>query len=156
MGGIVTDLDGRATGVERLYAIGECACTGLHGANRLASNSLSECFVFGRRAALAGLEEPLPEEPEPHPGEPIEPPTRETRKAVWRLAGLERNARDLDELANDPHPLARLVAVSAKAREETRGSHARAEFPEPDPRLDERHTIVDPGSANPRFELWPS
>ena len=55
MGGIVTDLDGRAEGVPGLFAVGECACTGLHGANRLASNSLSECFVFGRRAALAGL-----------------------------------------------------------------------------------------------------
>ena len=61
MGGIVTDLDGR-TSVERLYAVGECACTGLHGANRLASNSLSECFVFGRRAALAGLDDPEPDD----------------------------------------------------------------------------------------------
>ncbi len=59
MGGIVSDLEGRA-GVAGLYAVGECACTGLHGANRLASNSLSECFVFGRRAALAGLGEPWP------------------------------------------------------------------------------------------------
>jgi L-aspartate oxidase len=156
MGGIVTDLDGRATGVERLYAVGECACTGLHGANRLASNSLSECFVFGRRAALAGLDEALPGEPLPYAGEPIEPPTRETRKAVWRLAGLERNATDLEDLAKDPHPLARLVAVSAKARQETRGSHARAEFPEPDPRLDEQHTILDPGTDTPRFESWRS
>src|SRR5829696_4172662 len=55
MGGIVTDLEGRAEGVPGLFAVGECACTGLHGANRLASNSLSECFVFGRRAALAAL-----------------------------------------------------------------------------------------------------
>jgi L-aspartate oxidase len=156
MGGIVTDLDGSSTGVERLYAVGECACTGLHGANRLASNSLSECFVFGRRAALAGLDEALPGEPVAYPGEPIEPPTRETRKAVWRLAGLERNAADLDELANDPHPLARLVAVSARAREETRGSHARAEFAQPDPRLDEQHTILDPGADTPRFEPWRS
>ena len=58
IGGVVTDLYGRS-GVAGLYAVGETACTGLHGANRLASNSLSECFVFGRRAALAALEEPV-------------------------------------------------------------------------------------------------
>ncbi len=50
MGGIKTDLDGR-TNIEGLYACGECASTGIHGANRLASNSLLECLVFGRRAA---------------------------------------------------------------------------------------------------------
>ena len=57
MGGIATDLDGRSS-LPGLYAIGECACTGLHGANRLASNSLAECLVFGRRAALAATAEP--------------------------------------------------------------------------------------------------
>ena len=57
MGGIATDLEGRAT-LPGLYAVGECSCTGLHGANRLASNSLSECFVFGARAARAALDEP--------------------------------------------------------------------------------------------------
>ena len=60
MGGIATDLEGR-TAVGGLYAVGECACTGLHGANRLASNSLSECFVFGYRAARAGLAGPAVE-----------------------------------------------------------------------------------------------
>src|SRR5947209_19042395 len=59
MGGIVTDLHARST-VPGLLAVGETACTGLHGANRLASNSLSECFVFGARAAAAALDEPAP------------------------------------------------------------------------------------------------
>jgi L-aspartate oxidase len=153
MGGIVTDLHGLAT--ERLYAVGECACTGLHGANRLASNSLSECFVFGRRAALKGLDDPAPGAPVAYPGDPIQAPSRETRKAVWRLAGLERSAADLEELSRDPYPLARLVAISARAREETRGSHARAEFPEADPRLDRRHTVLDAGTEAPRLETWP-
>ena len=57
VGGIVTDLDGRSE-VPGLYAAGECAATGVHGANRLASNSLLECLVFGRRAALSALAEP--------------------------------------------------------------------------------------------------
>src|SRR5947209_5623194 len=54
MGGIATDLDARST-LDGLYAVGECSCTGLHGANRLASHSLTECFVFGSRAARAAL-----------------------------------------------------------------------------------------------------
>ncbi len=59
VGGIVTDLDGRSR-LPGLYAAGECACTGVHGANRLASNSLLECLVFGRRARSAALAaEPL-------------------------------------------------------------------------------------------------
>ena len=57
IGGIVTDVDGRTT-VPGLFAAGECAATGVHGANRLASNSLLECLVFGRRAARAALAEP--------------------------------------------------------------------------------------------------
>jgi L-aspartate oxidase len=54
MGGIRTDVDGRST-LPGLYAAGEVACTGVQGANRLASNSLLECLVFGRRAALAAI-----------------------------------------------------------------------------------------------------
>jgi len=156
MGGIVTDLDGRSA-VPGLYAVGECACTGLHGANRLASNSLSECFVFGRRAALHALDEPPPDgvPDAPAPPEPIAPPpTRETRKAMWSRAGLERDADGLRPLLDDPHPLARLVARSALFREESRGAHARADFPDTDPALDERHTILDAGSDAPRLEHW--
>lgn len=151
MGGIVTDLDGRAQ--NRLYAVGECACTGLHGANRLASNSLSECFVFGRRAALAALDDDAPAQ-----GATIEAdvtaPTRETREAVWQLAGLERTQANLERLLEDPYPLARLVAASALHRHETRGAHGRAEYPETDPHLDAHHTILDPGSETPRYEAW--
>ena len=155
MGGIVTDLDGRSE-VEGLYAVGECACTGLHGANRLASNSLSECFVFGRRAALHALDEPEPPAAAaPGDAEPVAPrPTRETRKAMWRHAGLERDADGLAPLLDDPHPLARLVARSALFREESRGAHARADFPETDPSLDHRHTVIAAGSDEPRLQYW--
>jgi L-aspartate oxidase len=154
MGGIVTDLDGHSQ-VQGLYAIGECACTGLHGANRLASNSLSECFVFGRRAALHAVGRPGPETGAAATSsqEPVAPPpTRETRKAMWRHAGLERDADGLRPLLDDPHPLARLVARCALFREESRGAHARADFPDTDTALDGRHTVLD--DADPRLETW--
>ncbi len=54
---------------------------------------------------------------------------------MWRHAGLERTAEGLEPLLSDPHPLARLVAASALSREETRGAHARADFPETVPNL---------------------
>src|SRR5215210_6021205 len=73
MGGVAADLDCRAT-LPGLYAVGECACNGLHGANRLASNSLAECFVFGRRAARAACGEPPL--PDPGPAPATEPPPR--------------------------------------------------------------------------------
>ncbi len=153
MGGVATDLDGRA-GVDALYAVGEVACTGLHGANRLASNSLSECFVFGRRAALAGLQEPPPEAVGEPVGDPPEAPSRETREAMWRLAGLERTATDLEELQDDPHPLARLVAACALRREETRGGHARAEFPKSDGALDHQHSTIQPQAFASDLVFW--
>jgi L-aspartate oxidase len=155
MGGITTDLDGRST-APGLFAVGECACTGLHGANRLASNSLSECFVFGRRAALSGLDEPAPPgRLDAPPAEDLAPaPSRETRKAMWREAGLERTAAGLHRLLGDPHPLARLVAASALAREETRGAHARADFPATDPSLDLRHSVLSAQADRPSHVRW--
>lgn len=153
MGGIATDLDGRAS-LPGLYAVGECACTGLHGANRLASNSLSECFVFGRRAALAALGEPALSAP-PEPGEALARPqlTPASREGLWRHAGIERDADGLRTLLDDPHPLVRLVAACALGREESRGAHLRRDYPERDAALDEHHTVVR-GADEPVLERW--
>jgi L-aspartate oxidase len=153
MGGIVADLDG-ATTVPGLYAVGESACTGLHGANRLASNSLSECFVFGARASFAAFSEPRTESGEPPAAPAIEAPSRETRAALWQHAGLVRDAEGLTALAGDPHPLARLIARHALLRQESRGAHTRADFPDTDPALDLHHSVTRGGSDEPDFERW--
>ena len=140
MGGIATDLEGRSS-LPGLFAVGECACNGLHGANRLASNSLTECFVLGARAAAAAASEPAAgPAPEP-PDWRFEPPPAETREAVWRLAGPLRRAEQLERLLEDPYPLARQIARFALERRESRGSHRRIEFPEPDPALDGCHLV---------------
>ncbi len=154
IGGVMTDLQGRS-GVAGLYAVGETACTGLHGANRLASNSLSECFVFGRRAALAALSEPAARDGAPQqPGAtPLPSVEQATRTALWRHAGIERDAQGLTTLLEDPHPLARLIARSALEREESRGTHTRTDRPERDPSLDGRHVVLAPGEE-PRWQAW--
>lgn len=153
IGGVRTDLHGLST-LPGLLAVGESACTGLHGANRLASNSLSECFVFGTRAAHAALELEAPAAVRPHHGEwRFTAPTDSTRDSVWRLAGPIREAAKLEELLGDPYPLARLVAASALAREESRGVHRRTDRPRLDPRLDGRHVIVA-ADGSTRLERW--
>jgi L-aspartate oxidase len=157
MGGVACDLDGR-TCVPGLHVIGETACTGLHGANRLASNSLAECIVYGGRAARAALDAPvLPDAPDAPPTAPaVAAPSRETREALWRHAGIERDAAGLRTLLDDPHPLARAIGAAALAREESRGAHRRLDHPRQDPALDLVHTVVEPRGAGDttRRERW--
>jgi L-aspartate oxidase len=153
MGGVVTDLDGR-TEVSGLYAAGECACTGVHGANRLASNSLLECLVFGRRAALAALTEPEPTarlDPPPD-APPAERVTPALRRALWRDAGLVRDAAGLERVRRRPHLLASLIAESALTRTESRGAHFRADFPNEDSSL-AGHVVLRAGEP-PALESW--
>ena len=152
MGGIVTDLDGRST-LPGLYAVGECACTGLHGANRLASNSLSECFVFGVRAARAAAAEPEAGPPGELPAFRFSPPTTATRAAIWRDAGPSRDEASLTRLLGDPYPLAALIAASALERRESRGAHRRSDHPLPDPVLDGTHLVIEAGGGL-RREPW--
>jgi L-aspartate oxidase len=107
MGGIRTDVDGR-TSLRGLYAAGEAACTGVHGANRLASNSLLEGLVFGARAAKAMLEDGSPLEPAGNLDRECQPPdaqeeeaiemaVRALRSAMWTRAGLLREESSLKE-----------------------------------------------------------
>jgi L-aspartate oxidase len=152
MGGVACDLDGRSS-LPGLYAVGESACTGLHGANRLASNSLAECFVFGRRAALAACDDPEPAAADLDDRVHTRPPSGQTRAALWRHAGLQRDGDSLRELLTDPFPLVRLIGASCLAREESRGAHQRRDHPRTDPALDAMHTLVDSG-GQPRFERW--
>lgn len=161
MGGIVSDLNARST-VPGLLAVGECSCTGLHGANRLASNSLAECMVFGRRAALSALAVDSPAEnvladvragkvaaseytPDPDPAA--------TRQLLWESAGIERTESELSKLSASPNPLVRLIGANSLARKETRGAHHRTDYPEMDSALDFQHFVAS-GDEAPRAERW--
>jgi L-aspartate oxidase len=141
MGGIVTDADGR-TSLAGLFAAGECASTGVHGANRLASNSLLEAAVFGARAgqaaaaeaesATACLRRPVP---------PMLPPEalQRLRQLMSRHAGVVRDATGLTTLLLEieameaahgrsaPLVAARLIIACALLRTESRGGHFRSD-----------------------------
>jgi len=142
IGGVVADVDGRTT-LPGLYAVGESACSGLHGANRLASNSLSECFVFGARAAAVAVAEPERGVSPPPPRWRFEPPAAATRDAMWRGAGPRREASGLAALLHDGYPLARMIGRSALERRESRGVHRRSDHALRDPALDGVHLVVD-------------
>ncbi len=187
MGGVAVDLDARTT-VPGLWAIGEVACTGVHGANRLASNSLLEGLVFGRRAAqaiTADLADPTALDRWPvlprMTGTPSPPATvwdlvgaPATAQAgiqaiMWERVGLYRDGAGLMSAAHDLRRLAatldewpasgraeretanmltvaQLVAIAALLRDESRGAHARVDFPDAQPRYaGDRHFIIKPG-----------
>jgi L-aspartate oxidase len=154
MGGIAADLRGRSS-MPRLYAVGESARTGVHGANRLASNSLLEGLVFAERVAR-DLVATAPLKREPAAGRWKVPPLAdrgaaqvaadEIRAAMWDGAGIARTApglhrtlERLDGIADRlPHgateelnmlQTARLVAEAALLRKESRGGHYRADYP---------------------------
>jgi L-aspartate oxidase len=165
MGGVRTDLHGR-TNVARLYAAGEVACTGVHGANRLASNSLLEGVVFGARAGAHMRESSRDSRGNPESAAPAAAfpcvPADEVRSVAWEACGILRNgaalARAIDRLssiraassvrASRPHHELRnihlvtlLIARCALAREESRGGHYRSDFPEPRPEFQLHSTI---------------
>jgi len=189
IGGVKTDLWGR-TSLPGLYAAGETAASGVHGANRLASNSLLEGLVFGARSGQAMMKDApikkkhaagLPGSPAPRPGDPTQtqtPPHKNStttpapealariREVMWKSVGILRSGKDLTsaieqlqalELPNtdkhgrpecelrNMHELALLIAKAALARQESRGSHYRSDFPYRDDEDFGKHSIVQRG-----------
>ncbi|HLK03030.1 MAG TPA: L-aspartate oxidase [Candidatus Acidoferrum sp.] len=189
MGGVKTDLWGR-TSIPCLYAAGETADTGVHGANRLASNSLLEGLVFGARSGIAMMQDapvagappkkatsttlpgkraPQPDshdaEKHPHTAPPESALRKQIRDIMWRHVGILRSGKDLkaaltqleemqipeagatreeNELKN-LHSLAKVITRSAIAREESRGSHYRSDFPYRDDDDFQKHSLIRKG-----------
>ena len=158
-GGVRADLDG-ATSIPGLYAVGEVAATGVHGANRLASNSLTEAVIAGRRVGIRLAQQPSSRETSmqltdvPH-GRGVDASSREALAAEMSLhagvvrerAGLEHVRGELDATppssataldlatleATNLHTTSLLLVAAATVREESRGCHRRSDFEQTDP-----------------------
>ncbi|HSN12784.1 MAG TPA: L-aspartate oxidase [Propionibacteriaceae bacterium] len=163
MGGVQVDLDGRTT-VAGLFAVGEVASTGLHGANRLASNSLLEAVVCGRRVAAqlrrmtpyaAGALPAAAPATAPLPAGPSDPTVERVRRILTQAAGVLRDAEGLevalellrDHVDTDAGLVGYLVVRSALQREESRGGHTRTDFPHRSPEV--RHTMMTEHDLSP-------
>lgn len=169
MGGVRTDLYGR-TSIPGLYAAGEVACSGIHGANRLASNSLLEGLVFGARAARAAKEDGW-ERPSrfrsPHRREGRaswrvpDQIVHRVREVMWQKVGLLRSEKELqralaelealrspasDDATENFLTVAQLIARAALFRRESRGGHYRTDYP----RRDDEHWLVHSGQQRGR------
>lgn len=169
MGGIKTDLSGRST-ISGLYAAGEAACTGVHGANRLASNSLLEGLVFGARVSDSMRNQVRTSSAPPcksikHDTESQNAVeiTKELRESMWQHAGVIRNKEGLQQLQREIVDLkgalgkvssrqaietrnlltvAELITRFALAREESRGAHFRSDFPKREDARFQKHSVV--------------
>jgi L-aspartate oxidase len=161
MGGIQTDLQGR-TSIPRLFAAGEAACTGVHGANRLASNSLLEGVVFGTRAGRAMREcagKHVAHAAVPGMSGPGGLAPDVTRRIAWEKCGIVRDQAGLEEalvllagdtpgaaggpgsaVARNMQQVAMLIARCALARRESRGGHFRADYPAKDAEF-QKHSV---------------
>jgi L-aspartate oxidase len=179
MGGVRTDLNGRTT-LPGLYAAGEVACTGVHGANRLASNSLLEGLVFGARAGKAALEseqfkvnsskfELLDSViSNPPAGEIAAAVCKRVKRLMWERVGIGRNAVNLKRALREFEQISKarlstasrnfvtvatLIARGALWREESRGAHLRTDFPERNDELFHVHTIQKRDSEISAYQL---
>lgn len=160
MGGIAADAWGRTT-LDGLWAVGECASTGAHGANRLASNSLLEAVVFAHRIAGrlrdASAPQALPAAPAAPPPNLPEDARAELRTLMQAHAGVVREAAGLaqaldrvDALCNvhgraNALSAARLILSAALAREESRGAHFRSDHPHA---AEQHRTFLTPADAD--------